>query len=77
MSVEKIIEILKTAIESNDWDLIKELLETLRYEGEHDENDFYQKKMASKSNELQELRKKFLEKQIRKIRTNFRKNEKL
>jgi|TARA_Y100001972_G_C7570071_1_gene286136 uncharacterized membrane protein YvbJ len=40
MSVEKIIEILKTAIDSNDWDLIKELLETLRYEGEHDENDF-------------------------------------
>ena len=40
MSVEKIIEILKTAIESNDWDLIKELLETLRYEGEHDENGF-------------------------------------
>ena len=28
------------------------------------ENDFYQKKMASKSNELKELRKKFLEKQI-------------
>ena len=40
MSVEKIIEILKTAIDSNDWDLIKELLETLRYEGEYDENDF-------------------------------------
>ncbi len=40
MSVEKIIEILKTAIESNDWDMIKELLETLRYEGEYDDNDF-------------------------------------
>ena len=33
-------EILKTAIESNDWDMIKELLETLRYEGEYDDNDF-------------------------------------
>ena len=38
MSVEKIIEILSQAIESDDWDMIKELLETLRYEGENDDD---------------------------------------
>mgnify|MGYP005663328989 CR=1 FL=1 len=38
MSVEKIIEILSQAIESNDWDMIKELLETLRYEGENNDD---------------------------------------
>ena len=38
MSVEKIIEILSEAIESNDWDMIKELLETLRYEGENNDD---------------------------------------
>ena len=38
MSVEKIIEILKTAIDSDDWDMIKELLETLRYEGENNDD---------------------------------------
>ena len=38
MSVEKIIEVLSEAIESNDWDMIKELLETLRYEGENNDD---------------------------------------
>ena len=40
MSIEKIIEILRTAQESNDWDVIKELIETLSYEGESDRDDF-------------------------------------
>tara|TARA_B100000945_G_C20151563_1_gene488795 strand:+ start:464 stop:616 length:153 start_codon:yes stop_codon:yes gene_type:complete len=40
MSVEAIIEALRTALESNDWDVVKELIETLRYEGENDDDDF-------------------------------------
>ena len=40
MSIEKIIEALRTAYESDDWDLIKELIETLSYEGESDKDDF-------------------------------------
>ena len=40
MSIEAIIEALRTAHESNDWDVVKELIETLRYEGENDEDDF-------------------------------------
>ena len=40
MSIEKNIEALRTANESDDWDLIKELIETLSYEGESDKDDF-------------------------------------
>tara|TARA_Y100000592_G_scaffold54012_1_gene85182 strand:+ start:1335 stop:1484 length:150 start_codon:yes stop_codon:yes gene_type:complete len=40
MSIEKIIEALRTAIESKDWDVVKELIETLSYEGESDQDDF-------------------------------------
>ena len=40
MSIEKILEILRTSIESKDWDVIKELIETLSYEGESDKDDF-------------------------------------
>ena len=40
MSIEKIIEALRTAYESDDCDLIKELIETLSYEGESDKDDF-------------------------------------
>ena len=40
MSIEKIIEILSKKYESDDWDLIKELIETLSYEGESDKDDF-------------------------------------
>tara|TARA_Y100000992_G_C20899080_1_gene320024 strand:+ start:360 stop:509 length:150 start_codon:yes stop_codon:yes gene_type:complete len=40
MSIEKIIEILRTAHESKDWDVIRELIETLSYEGESDGDDF-------------------------------------
>ena len=40
MSIEKIIEALRTAYESDAWDLIKELIETLSYEGESDKDDF-------------------------------------
>ena len=40
MSIEKIIEALRTAYESDDLDLIKELIETLSYEGESDKDDF-------------------------------------
>ena len=40
MSIEAIIGALRSALETKDWDLIKELIETLRYEGENDESDF-------------------------------------
>tara|TARA_R100000353_G_scaffold168847_1_gene131595 strand:- start:20 stop:169 length:150 start_codon:yes stop_codon:yes gene_type:complete len=40
MSIEKIIEALRTALESKDWDVVSELIETLSYEGESDGDDF-------------------------------------
>ena len=40
MSIEKILEILRTSIETKDWDVIKELIETLSYEGESHQDDF-------------------------------------
>ena len=41
MSVEKIIEALRQALESKDWDLVSELIETLRYEGDGDDFSEY------------------------------------
>ena len=40
MSIEKILEILRTAFESKDWDVVSELIETLSYEGESHQDDF-------------------------------------
>ena len=40
MSVEEILEILRTSIETKDWDVISELIETLSYEGESDGDEF-------------------------------------
>ena len=40
MSIEKIIEALRTALESKDWDVVSELIETLSYEGESHQDDF-------------------------------------
>ena len=40
MSVEEILEILRTSIETKDWDVISELIETLSYEGEYDGDEF-------------------------------------
>ena len=40
MSVEEILEILRTSIETKDWDVISELIETLSYEGESDQDEF-------------------------------------
>ena len=40
MSIEKIIEALRTALESKDWDVVSELIETLSYEGESDQDEF-------------------------------------
>tara|TARA_B100001113_G_C21059303_1_gene600405 strand:- start:147 stop:293 length:147 start_codon:yes stop_codon:yes gene_type:complete len=40
MSIEKIIEALRQALDSKDWDLVRELIETLRYDGEQSEDDF-------------------------------------
>tara|TARA_A100001391_G_scaffold576_1_gene1054 strand:- start:232 stop:372 length:141 start_codon:yes stop_codon:yes gene_type:complete len=41
MSVEKIIEALRQALESKDWDLVRELIETLQYEGDGDDFSEY------------------------------------
>tara|TARA_Y100000592_G_scaffold84127_1_gene134667 strand:+ start:1055 stop:1204 length:150 start_codon:yes stop_codon:yes gene_type:complete len=40
MSIEKIIEALRTALESKDWDIVSELIETLSYEGQSEQDDF-------------------------------------
>jgi|TARA_B100002019_G_scaffold216503_1_gene189126 hypothetical protein len=43
MAVEKIIEMLRQALESKDWDLVRELIETLQYEGEGDDfSDYFE-----------------------------------
>ena len=40
MSIDKIIEALRPPFESNDWDVVSELIETLSYEGESDQDEF-------------------------------------
>ena len=35
MEIDKIIDILREALEENDWDLIKELIDTLLYESDN------------------------------------------
>ena len=35
MDVEKIIDLLREALEENDWELIKELIDTLLYESDN------------------------------------------
>ena len=44
MDIEKIIQILSEAVDENDWDLIKELLEDLIYEDENPIKEYEQDK---------------------------------
>ena len=40
MDVEKIIDLLREALEEKDWELIKELIDTLLYESDNPFDDY-------------------------------------